>query len=126
MKSLKEASSAMFARAREHRERPEMLESLRQALNASATFLEKSRNLSVDGGLFKEKELDALEKKIADVEKWRDEKVRECFYFSVADFSAFFGLLYPNPFVHLLWALGGPILYLMKTFSPSRRNIYNY
>ena len=69
----------MFARAREHRERPEMLKSLRQALNASATFLEKSRNLSTDGGLFKEKELDALEKKIADVEKWRDEKVRECF-----------------------------------------------
>ncbi len=70
----------MFARAREHRERPELLESLRQALNASATFLEKSRNLSSDqttgGGLFKEKELDALEKKIAEVEKWRDEKVR--------------------------------------------------
>jgi hypothetical protein len=123
MKSLKEASSAMFARAREHRERPEMLESLRQALNASATFLEKSRNLSADGGLFKEKELDALEKKIADVEKWRDEKVRECCYFSVADFSVFFGLLYPNPFVHLLWALGGQIFYLGKTFSPSRRYI---
>ncbi len=74
----------MFARAREHRERPELLESLRQALNASANFLEKSRNLSAAAGtdqagsLFKEKELDALEKKIADVEKWRDEKVRDC------------------------------------------------
>ncbi len=81
----------MFARAREHRERPELLESLRQALNASATFLEKSRNLSAadqtTGGLFKEKELDALEKKIADVEKWRDEKVRDCFSFAIYCFT---------------------------------------
>ncbi len=80
MKSLKEASSAMFAWACEHREWLKLLESLRQALNASATFLEKSRNLSGPdqaGGLLKKKELDALEKKIADVEKWRDEKVAE-------------------------------------------------
>ena len=31
----------------------------------------------VDEGLFTAKELESLEKKIADVEKWRDEKVEE-------------------------------------------------
>jgi hypothetical protein len=83
MKSLKDASSAMFARAREHRERPEMLENLRQAINSSTIFLERSRNLSATEltngatALFKEKELDALAKKIADVEKWRDDKLAE-------------------------------------------------
>ena len=81
MKSLKDASSAMFARAREHRERPEMLESLRQAINSSTVFLEKSRSHTGEGGLFKEKELDALQKKIVDVEKWRDEKVFNFFKF---------------------------------------------
>ena len=81
MKSLKDASSAMFARAREHRERPEMLESLRQAINSSTVFLEKSRSYTGEGGLFKEKELDALQKKIVDVEKWRDEKVFNFFKF---------------------------------------------
>merc|ERR1712203_343600 len=30
-----------------------------------------------DEGLFKEKELDSLEKKIAEVEKWRDDKLAE-------------------------------------------------
>ena len=30
-----------------------------------------------DEGLFKEKELDSLKKKIAEVEKWRDEKLAE-------------------------------------------------
>ena len=81
MKSLKDASSAMFARAREHRERPEMLESLRQAINSSTVFLEKSRSHTGEGGLFKEQELDALQTKIVDVEKWRGEKVFNFFKF---------------------------------------------
>lgn len=34
-------------------------------------------NRKVDEGLFTAKELESLEKKIADVEKWRDEKVEE-------------------------------------------------
>merc|ERR1719209_412979 len=108
LKVLKDLAAPIFARVREHRERPEMLENLRQSLNHSSTFLEKSREHIIseakepkepkeeggeetkeeteakqekqevkigDEGLFKEKELDQLAKKIAEVEKWRDEKL---------------------------------------------------
>merc|ERR1712241_1081086 len=124
----------------EHKERPEALEQLRQSINSSNTFLEKSKEYLIkpkpkepkvekvvepvvesvgedgekkddtvkdtpedakkeddkskdtteekpkpakakakieDEGLFKEKELDSLKKKIAEVEKWRDEKLAE-------------------------------------------------
>jgi len=79
LKALKELTSALFARVREHSERPEALQALANTLNSSAGFLEKSRNLTGDGddGYFKEKELDVLAKKIAEVEKWRDDKVAE-------------------------------------------------
>merc|ERR1712179_634656 len=81
LKVLKDLAAPMFARVREHRERPEALENLRQSLNNSNTFLTKSRENTEktggDEGLFKEKELDMLEKKIAEVEKWRDDKLAE-------------------------------------------------
>merc|ERR1712179_439822 len=81
LKVLKDLAAPMFARVREHRERLEALENLRQSLNNSNTFLTKSReNTEKTGGeegLFKEKELDMLEKKIAEVEKWRDDKLAE-------------------------------------------------
>merc|ERR1712168_277280 len=48
------------------------LEQLRQSINSSNVFLEKSKEY-----LFKEKELDSLKKKIAEVEKWRDDKLAE-------------------------------------------------
>merc|ERR1711915_538343 len=37
----------------------------------------KAKSKIDDDGLFKEKELDSLKKKIAEVEKWRDEKLNE-------------------------------------------------
>jgi len=106
IKLLKDLAAPIFARVREHRERPEMLENLRQSLNHSNTFLEKSREHIIpepkpreeagedskeetdakqekqevkigDEGLFKEKELDQLAKKIVEVEKWRDDKLAE-------------------------------------------------
>jgi len=104
LKVLKDLAAPIFARVREHRERPEALANLKQALNNSNVFLEKSRELimmevpekteaedqdqqgdkeeevkkaGVEEGLFKEKELDMLEKKILELEKWRDEKVAE-------------------------------------------------
>merc|ERR1712226_1151511 len=43
LKVLKDLAAPMFARVREHRERPEALENLRQSLNNSNTFLTKSR-----------------------------------------------------------------------------------
>lgn len=107
LKVLKDLAAPIFARVREHRERPEALDNLKQSLNHSTTFLGKSRDYIIpsveskpevpsddensepakeksektekagEDGLFKEKELDQLEKKISEVEKWRDEKVAE-------------------------------------------------
>merc|ERR1712115_685537 len=81
LKVLKDLAAPIFARVREHRERPEALENLKTSLNNSHNFLTKSKeNTEKTGGeegLFKEKELEMLEKKIADVEKWRDEKLAE-------------------------------------------------
>merc|ERR1711936_1223342 len=128
LKVLKELSAPVLARLREHSERPEALETLRQSLNSSRHFLEKLRDLVIpvkpkeaeepapeekveadtpkeaseeeaepekkeeekkkekkkkkkdkisDEGVFTEKELESLEKKIVEVEKWRDEKVSE-------------------------------------------------
>merc|ERR1712061_722223 len=81
LKALKDLAAPIFARVREHRERPEMLENLKQSLNHSNTFLlasrEKNEKAAEEEKLFKEKELEQLEKKIAEVEKWRDEKLAE-------------------------------------------------
>jgi len=128
LKELKDLAAPIFARVREHRERPEALDNLKQALNNSNVFLEKSRELimtektlsekeesekstteteedkdkpkptsdnqedgakveeakqeetakvAAEEALFKEKELTQLEKKIADLEKWREEKLAE-------------------------------------------------
>merc|ERR1712172_428537 len=81
LKVLRDMAAPIFARVREHRERPEWLENLKQSLNHSTTFLktssEKIVNVLEEERLFKEKELEQLEKKIAEVEKWRDEKLAE-------------------------------------------------
>merc|ERR1719219_3124789 len=81
LKVLRDMAAPIFARVREHRERPEMLENLKQSLNHSNTFLlasrEKTEKVAEKEKLFKEKELEQLEKKIAEVEKWRDEKLAE-------------------------------------------------
>merc|ERR1711971_1241447 len=120
LKVLRDLAAPIFARVREHRERPEWLENLKQSLNHSTTFLKTSRayiinetpkaremedeeedgkviggdgeaseadpvepkdekivNVLEEERLLKEKELEQLEKKIAEVEKWRDEKLAE-------------------------------------------------
>ena len=43
LKILKEMAAPVMARLREHRERPEALDVLKQSLNSSKVFLEKSR-----------------------------------------------------------------------------------
>merc|ERR1711915_1121410 len=122
MGSLKGLAAPVMARLREHRERPEALDMLKQSLNSSRVFLEKSRDLVIpakpkdtpetaegtdektndaeaaaedtekkeedttkdkkksdkpEEGLFTAKELESLEKKITEVEKWRDDKLEE-------------------------------------------------
>merc|ERR550539_1870620 len=79
LKVLRDMAAPIFAIVREHRERPEWLDNLKQSLNHSTTFLtqsrEKTEKVVEEEKLFKEKELEQLEKKIAEVEKWRDEKL---------------------------------------------------
>merc|ERR1711971_1044027 len=119
LKVLRDLAAPIFTRVREHRERPEWLENLKQSLNHSTWVLKTSRayiinetpkaketdddedgkviggdgeasendpvepkdekivNVLEEERLFKEKELEQLEKKIAEVEKWRDEKLAE-------------------------------------------------
>merc|ERR1711992_329864 len=138
LKILKEMAAPVMARLREHRERPEALDVLKQSLNSSKVFLEKSREMVMppkpkedadevkteekeeeskpeevaddaakedgekeadgekkekkatkekkkskkkseipDEGIFTSKELELLEKKIGEVEKWRDDKLEE-------------------------------------------------
>merc|ERR1711978_632926 len=47
LKVLKEMAAPVMARLREHRERPEALDMLKQSLNSSRVFLEKSRDLVI-------------------------------------------------------------------------------
>merc|ERR1712152_20664 len=138
LKILEEMAAPVMARLREHRERPEALDVLKQSLNSSKVFLEKSREMVIppkpkedanevkteekeeeskpeevadddakedgekeadgekkekkatkekkkskkkseipDEGIFTSKELELLEKKIGEVEKWRDDKLEE-------------------------------------------------
>ena len=47
LKILKEMAAPVMARLREHRERPEALDVLKQSLNSSKVFLEKSRCVGI-------------------------------------------------------------------------------
>merc|ERR1711935_1141279 len=77
LKTLKDLMAPIAARVKEHKYRPEALEKLEQVFNTSNNFLEKSKEKVGEDGWFKEKELEALAKKIKEVKKWRDEKIAE-------------------------------------------------
>merc|ERR1719244_1501376 len=77
IKILKDLAAPILARVREHKGRPEALAMLEQAFNQSNNFLEKSKDKTGEEGWFKEKELEALRKKIEEVKKWRDDKLAE-------------------------------------------------
>lgn len=76
-KQLKDLTSALFARVREHKARPEALEAFDKSLANAKDFLAKSRNLTGEDGFFKEKELDVFEKKLKDVETWKATKTKD-------------------------------------------------
>jgi len=77
MKALKDISAGLFARVREHRERPEALGVLAKSFENAREFIEKSKNLTGEDGFFKEKEIEALEKKADELTKWQDDKLAE-------------------------------------------------
>merc|ERR1719412_1738842 len=75
LKVLKELSAPILARLREHNERPEALEMLKQSLNTSRHFLEKSRELIIPVKP-KEPEEPATEEKV-DEEPKKEEDTKE-------------------------------------------------
>jgi hypoxia up-regulated 1 len=77
IKVLKDLAAPILARVREHNGRPEALAKLEQVFETSNNFLEKSKDKTGEDGLFKEKELEALKKKIEEVKKWREDKLAE-------------------------------------------------
>jgi len=77
IKQLKDMTASLFARVREHKARPEALEALEKSLENAKDFLKKSRNLTGDDGYFKEKELDIFEKKMTEIETWREKKLKD-------------------------------------------------
>eukprot|EP00095_Tigriopus_kingsejongensis_P002234 snap_masked-scaffold133_size323035-processed-gene-1.2 protein:Tk02234 transcript:snap_masked-scaffold133_size323035-processed-gene-1.2-mRNA-1 annotation:"hypothetical protein D910_11801" len=77
LKEIKDLTASWFARVREHLDRPEALGALNQMLNTSSNFLGKAKGKTGEDGLFSEKELEALEKKIQTIETWKAEKGAE-------------------------------------------------
>ena len=73
LKELKELTAAWFARVREHLDRPEILAELDSQLNSSTHFLAKAKNKTGDDGYFTLTEVDVLEKKLEEINKWREE-----------------------------------------------------
>merc|ERR1712203_1156033 len=76
LKVLKELSAPVLARLREHNERPEALDMLKQSLNTSRHFLEKSRELIIPVKP-KEPEEPATEEKTEEEPKKEEETKEE-------------------------------------------------
>lgn len=74
---LKTLTSALFARVREHTDRPEALGALNNMINSSNHFLTRARNNSGEDGLFTETELDTLQKKLDTIEQWKIDAEKE-------------------------------------------------
>ncbi|ERL94524.1 hypothetical protein D910_11801 [Dendroctonus ponderosae] len=71
----------LFARVWEHRERPEALKAMNSMLNHSSVFLKTAKNfteaVNPDNFVFKESEIEALDKLINSTEEWKEKLVRE-------------------------------------------------
>merc|ERR1719158_1885835 len=87
LKVLRDMAAPIFARVREHRERPEWLENLKQSLNHSTTFLATSRAFiideapkpkdSVDGGKVIDGDGEASEADPVELKEEKTEKAAE-------------------------------------------------
>merc|ERR1712226_67120 len=77
LKEIKELTAAWFARVREHLDRPEALGALNNMLNSSSNFLVKAKNKTGEDGFFTVAEIEVLEKKIAEIEAWKETAVKE-------------------------------------------------
>ncbi|XP_070548529.1 hypoxia up-regulated protein 1-like isoform X2 [Ptychodera flava] len=76
-KTLKKDFKDVFFRVREHRERPEMLARLKEAVNASLTLMVLANNLTGDDQIYTSVELETLQKVTNDTLQWQADKTTE-------------------------------------------------
>ncbi|XP_076246856.1 hypoxia up-regulated Grp170 co-chaperone protein isoform X2 [Calliopsis andreniformis] len=69
---LQKLTNDVYERVYEHRERPDVLKGMTSMLNASTTFLNNMRNLSLTGEIFTQVEIDTLEKVINETQEYYD------------------------------------------------------
>lgn len=74
---LKVLTAPWFARVREHLGRPEALEALDKTIENTVKFHTMALNETGDTGFFAATELQTLQEKLSEVQKWRDESVSE-------------------------------------------------
>ncbi|XP_066138858.1 hypoxia up-regulated protein 1 [Euwallacea fornicatus] len=78
---LQALTRELFSRVWEHKERPEALKALHSMLNHSSVFLKTAKNftesLNPENFVFKDSEVDALDKLINTTTEWRDKMIKE-------------------------------------------------
>ncbi|KAL1506385.1 hypothetical protein ABEB36_005758 [Hypothenemus hampei] len=78
---IQELTRQLFSRVWEHKERPEALKALHSMLNHSSVFFKTAKNFTEsnnpDNFVFKDSEVETLEKLIADTNEWADKLEKE-------------------------------------------------
>ncbi|XP_066245009.1 hypoxia up-regulated protein 1 [Euwallacea similis] len=78
---LQSLTRELFSRVWEHKERPEALKALHSMLNHSSVFLKTAKNftesLNPENFVFKDSEVDVLDKLINTTTEWRDKMIKE-------------------------------------------------
>lgn len=77
LNDIKGLTAPWFARVREHLGRPEALEALDKTIENTVKFHTMALNETGDKGFFAASELQTLQEKLSEVQKWRDESVAE-------------------------------------------------
>ncbi|XP_029040546.2 hypoxia up-regulated protein 1 isoform X2 [Osmia bicornis bicornis] len=73
---LQKLTNDVYERVYEHRERPEVLKGMTSMLNASTTFLNNMKNLSLSSDIFTQVEIETLEKVINETQEYYDTVVK--------------------------------------------------
>ncbi|KAK1119070.1 hypothetical protein K0M31_013577 [Melipona bicolor] len=76
LSQLQKLTNDVYERVFEHRERPEVLKGMTSMLNASTTFLNNMRNLSLSSEIFTQVEVEMLEKVINETQEYYDTVVK--------------------------------------------------
>jgi hypothetical protein len=78
LKELTDLTVSLYARIREHTDRPEALGAMNRMINSSEHFLSKAKNSTgVVDGYFTQDEVDKLEEKINEINEWRAKAIKD-------------------------------------------------